>query len=68
MCDCGREQSPLFTADYGEYDGESWCPLEEAGNARMDSNPVGVTIGRGYTLQLYYCPESELHANRVVMF
>jgi len=68
-CECGTEQLPLFTADSSEFDGGtgSWRPIEETEGGRHLSNPVGVTIGRGYTLQLYYCPESETHPCRAVM-
>lgn len=67
-CDCGSEQLPLFTASSGEFSGGtgSWQPIEETGPEHRD--PVQVTIGRGYTLQLYYCPESEHHTGRTVMF
>lgn len=69
MCECGEEQLPLFTAASGEFDGgtRSWRPSEEAESGRDLSDPVGVTIGRGYALQLYYCPTSEHHANRTEM-
>ncbi|MEV3938886.1 hypothetical protein AB0K52_23300 [Glycomyces sp. NPDC049804] len=70
LCDCGAEQLPLFTAPSGEFDGGtgSWQPIEEAGTGYSYSDPVEVTIGRGYTLQLYYCPESENHTGRTEMF
>jgi hypothetical protein len=70
LCECGTEQLPLFTADSGEFDGgtQSWQPIEEAGTGWALADPVEVVIGRGYTLQLYYCPESEQHANRAEMF
>ncbi|WP_335989674.1 hypothetical protein [Glycomyces sp. MUSA5-2] len=69
-CDCGVLQLPLLTAGSGEFDGGtgSWQPVEEAGTGWEFADPVGVTIGRGYTLQLYYCPASEDHPNRAVMF
>ncbi|WP_035736694.1 hypothetical protein [Glycomyces arizonensis] len=70
VCDCGAEQLPLFTAASGEFDGgtRSWRPIEEAGTGYRHSDPVEVVIGRGYTLQLYYCPESEHHPGRTEMF
>ncbi|SDK53121.1 hypothetical protein SAMN05216298_0431 [Glycomyces sambucus] len=69
VCECGAEQLPLFTADSSEFDGGtgSWRPVEEAGSGGLLQNPVGVTIGRAYTLQLYFCPESETHPCRSVM-
>ncbi len=66
-CECGAEQLPLFTADTGEFDGgtkERWQPVEEAHTEWSFADPVEVTIGRGYALQLYYCPESEQHTGR----
>jgi hypothetical protein len=68
VCECGERQLPLFTADSGESGGDtkSWDAVEDADG--KFANPVGVLIGRGYTLQLYYCPVSEKHANRTEMF
>ncbi|MFD0557796.1 hypothetical protein ACFQ3B_12210 [Stackebrandtia endophytica] len=69
MCECGREQLPLFTASSGEFGGgNSWHAVEDAGLDPRRTDPVEVTIGRGYSLQLYYCPESEEHPNRTEMF
>ncbi|GAA2263284.1 hypothetical protein GCM10009853_015570 [Glycomyces scopariae] len=70
FCECGAEQFPLFTVGSGEFDGgsRSWRPVEETGSGREFSDPVSVTIGRGYTLGLYYCPESEDHQGRTEMF
>ncbi|GAA1693336.1 hypothetical protein GCM10009830_46450 [Glycomyces endophyticus] len=69
-CECGERQLPLLTASSGEFDGGTggWRPVEEAGTEWEFADPVGVTIGRGYTLQLYYCPASEDHPNRTEMF
>lgn len=39
-------------------------PVEEADTEWSFADPVEVTIGRGYALQLYYCPESEHHTGR----
>lgn len=68
VCECGERQLPLFTADSGESGGDtkSWDAIEDADGTI--ANPVEVVIGRGYTLQLYYCPVSEEHANRTEMF
>jgi hypothetical protein len=68
-CACGAEQLPLFTVDTGENSGgmESWQPIEEAGAEESYEGPVGVSIGRGYALQLYYCPVSEHHTGRSEM-
>jgi|GEM_PF-1069869 len=70
VCECGEEQLPLFTVAYGEYDGgtHSWRPVENDGTDPATRDPVEVIIGRGYTLQLYYCPRSERHTNRTEMF
>ncbi|WP_112134984.1 hypothetical protein [Glycomyces dulcitolivorans] len=70
LCECGERQLPLFTAASGEFDGGtgSWRPVEEAGTEWEFADPVEVVIGRGYTLQLYYCPASEDHPNRTEMF
>ncbi|MFD0555920.1 hypothetical protein ACFQ3B_02525 [Stackebrandtia endophytica] len=69
-CACGEEQQPLFTVASGEYDAgtHAWRPVEEDGTDPTTQDPVEVFIGRGYTLQLYYCPRSEHHANRTEMF
>ncbi|MQM27954.1 hypothetical protein [Glycomyces albidus] len=69
-CDCGERQLPLFTAASGEFDGGTgtWRPVEDAEAGREAADPVKVVIGRGYTLQLYYCPASEDHPNRTAMF
>ncbi|THV27709.1 hypothetical protein E9998_14040 [Glycomyces paridis] len=70
LCECGAEQLPLLTVDSGESDGGdgSWRPIEDAGRDRRFQNPTGITVGRSNKLQLYYCPESENHTNRTVMF
>ncbi|SDL35854.1 hypothetical protein SAMN05216298_3594 [Glycomyces sambucus] len=69
-CECGERQLPLFTTATGEFDGgtTSWRPVEEAGTEWEFADPVDIVIGRGYTLQLYYCPASEDHPNRTEMF
>ncbi|MDN3239682.1 hypothetical protein [Glycomyces tritici] len=69
-CECGAEQLPLFTADFSEHGRDTkqyWQPVEEAATGCDLANPTGVTIGRGYALQLYYCPVSEHHASRSEM-
>jgi hypothetical protein len=68
ICECGTEQLPLFTAATGENNGwKSWQPLEEAGTDESYEGPVGVAIGRGNALQLFYCPKSETHPCQAVM-
>jgi hypothetical protein len=68
LCECGERQLPLFTAASGESGGDtgSWDAVEDT-DGRF-ANPVEVVIGRGYRLQLYYCPVSAEHANRTEMF
>lgn len=68
MCECGLEQLPLFTVDYESGGDGAWQPIEEAGLDEQHTDPVDVTIGRGFALQLYYCPESVEHPNRTVVF
>lgn len=71
---CGAEPIPLFTAASGEWDGgnASWIPLEERDASGVpydtcDANPVGVTIGRTYHLQIYRCPVSYDHPYPALM-
>ncbi|MEU6720175.1 hypothetical protein ABZ897_52705 [Nonomuraea sp. NPDC046802] len=66
---CGTECRPLLTIGSGEWDGGSgsWIPLEDrvppAGpiGLREPSNPPMVSVGRGYNMQIYICPESFDH-------
>jgi hypothetical protein len=70
LCDCGERQLPLLTTDTTEFDSgtKNWQPIEEHDTAWEFAAPVKVVLGRGYTLQLYYCPASEDHPNRTEMF
>ncbi|GHO80036.1 hypothetical protein KSD_78070 [Ktedonobacter sp. SOSP1-85] len=70
ICPCGTQMQPLLRIDSTEWDGGSgnWIPIEDQA---LDSNPgssythpwepVMVTIGRGYTMQIYTCPASVDH-------
>jgi len=66
-CDeCGTAMTLLFTSDLSEWDPEgSWRPVQEAVDA--ESNPTGVTIGRGYSLYVFRCPASHEHPHVTVM-
>ncbi|MFI6848861.1 hypothetical protein OG535_22995 [Kitasatospora sp. NBC_00085] len=69
---CGAAMTPLLTISSGDSDG-TWAPPEEQGvpadaEARRDiDDPVMVQIGRGYNLQLYFCPTSFDHPHLEVM-
>ncbi|GHJ42844.1 hypothetical protein Cs7R123_01860 [Catellatospora sp. TT07R-123] len=65
--ECGTAMTLLFTADSGEWDGgsRSWRPLEEPEGAKSD--PVDVTIGRGYSLYVFRCPVSFDHPPATAM-
>jgi hypothetical protein len=65
--ECGAEVRPLLTVDSSEWDGGSgsWRPLEDVEPEVRPhpglNEPTLVTIGRGYTMQLYVCTRSVLH-------
>ncbi|MFF2013139.1 hypothetical protein ACFVWY_29265 [Streptomyces sp. NPDC058195] len=72
--ECGGPVEALLTVDSSEWDGAtgSWCPVEDAdGNDphpyRTAHEPTMVTIGRGYTLQIYHCVSTPAHLPRTVM-
>ncbi|KAB2348836.1 hypothetical protein [Actinomadura rudentiformis] len=54
-CRCGAPVEALLTIDSSEWDGESgsWRPLEDIDTS--EDCPTMVTVGRGYTLQIYHC-------------
>jgi hypothetical protein len=67
---CGAEMGPLLTISSGEWDdgSHSWIPIEDQALADNPANlspppwdPVRVTIGRGYNMQIYTCPVSVDH-------
>ncbi|MEW9534652.1 hypothetical protein AB0B72_39540, partial [Microbispora sp. NPDC049125] len=65
---CKTECRPLLTVSSGEWDGGSgsWIPLEDRvspgpAGLRRPSDPPMVSIGRGYNMQIYICPESFDH-------
>ncbi|MFE2086718.1 hypothetical protein [Streptomyces sp. NPDC059460] len=67
-CDCGAPVAPLLTVDSSEWDGESsgWRPVEDRDEAGRPPYPdwdcpTMVTVGRGYTLQVYRCTDSYGH-------
>ncbi|MFI9200106.1 hypothetical protein [Streptomyces sp. NPDC053048] len=73
-CPCGAVAEPLVTIDSGEWDGgtHSWRPAEDVDppdgvHYPSPNCPTMVTIGRGYTLQVYRCGESYEHPPMTVM-
>jgi len=75
VCDCGADLSVLMGVDGSEWDADSgsWRPVEDASRddeprARpRPDEPTGITIGRGYTLWVYYCPRSYDHPHQTAM-
>lgn len=75
--ECGGPVDALLTVGSGEWDGATghWCPIEDGEDAekpvgypyRSALDPTMVTIGRGYTLQLYYCLNSPEHLPRTIV-
>ncbi|MFD0623305.1 hypothetical protein ACFQ2K_11335 [Streptomyces sanglieri] len=73
--DCGGAVRPLLTVDSAEWDNEqSWRPVEdEAACAApgvvhpQPQEPTRITIGRGYTMQIYTCERSSGHTPLQVM-
>lgn len=65
--ECSTAMTLLFTADSSEWHGTggSWRPAEEPAGA--PSNPVGVSIGRGYALYVFRCPASYEHPPATAM-
>jgi hypothetical protein len=74
---CGGPLDALFTIGSSEWDGAtgSWRPVEDGESAdrpvgypyRSALDPTMVTIGRGYTLQFYYCVSTPSHPPRTIM-
>ncbi|MEV4434857.1 hypothetical protein [Streptomyces sp. NPDC049585] len=67
-CPCGAPVEPLLTLDGAEWDGGSgsWRPVEDTdvpGRPPYPSlnGPTHISIGRGYTLQVYRCTASAGH-------
>ncbi|MFE2352447.1 hypothetical protein [Kitasatospora cineracea] len=60
---CGSVMNPLLTIDSSDSGGTTWRAVED----RDDRGWIGVTIGRGDTMQLYYCPTSFDHPHREAM-
>jgi hypothetical protein len=73
--ECGTGLVPLLTVSSGEHHGgaHSWIPVEDRGQPagriglRQPSDPVMVTIGRGYNMQIHICPASCDHPHLEVM-
>ncbi len=75
--ECGGPVDALLTIDSSEWDRDTgqWRPLEDGQDApkpaghpyRSTRQPTMVSIGRGYTLQLYYCLTSPRHLPRTIM-
>ncbi|OMI33457.1 hypothetical protein [Streptomyces sparsogenes] len=65
--ECGSGLLPLLTIDGREWDGgsKSWRPVEDSHAADPSLPDAGgdthLTIGRGYSLQLYVCAASWEH-------
>ncbi|MCX4743949.1 hypothetical protein OG455_00210 [Kitasatospora sp. NBC_01287] len=75
--ECGAPLEALLTIDSSEWDGAngSWRPTEEGpGAAELVGHPYQslreptmMTIGRGYTLQIYNCTATPSHLPRTIM-
>ncbi|MGW0607751.1 hypothetical protein [Streptomyces sp. NPDC002640] len=75
--ECGGPVDALLTVDGNEWHGGavSWRPLEAGPDAeepagapyRTLREPTMITIGRGYTLQLYSCIDTPSHLPRTIM-
>ncbi|MFE6496978.1 hypothetical protein [Streptomyces sp. NPDC057748] len=73
--DCKGPVRPLLTVDSGEWDNERyWCPVEDEAAAAapgvvhpQTQEPTQITIGRGYTMQVYSCERSFGHTPLQVM-
>ncbi|MEV4135175.1 hypothetical protein AB0J72_23750 [Dactylosporangium sp. NPDC049742] len=65
--ECGTAMTLLFTADSSEWHGTggSWRPAEEP--LGVSSGPTDVSIGRGYALYVFRCPESYEHPPATAM-
>jgi hypothetical protein len=73
-CDCGAGMRLLMTVASSEWDGfQSWRPVEDSGPEGEfhehpgPHTPTQVTIGRGYSLWIWICPESFDHPVRTSM-
>ncbi|CAM5299686.1 hypothetical protein SROCM77S_06040 [Streptomyces rochei] len=72
--ECGGRLEALLTVDSSEWDGNSgsWRPAETVSKLVGDPyrslrNPTMMTIGRGYTLQVYSCVSTPSHLPRTIM-
>lgn len=65
---CGAPLEPLLTIPSHEWDGDShsWRPIAEEDKS-IDHTPTRVEIGRGYTLQVYWCTASQEHPPATIM-
>jgi hypothetical protein len=71
---CGTPMELLLCAASTEWDGGSgsWRPLEDAAEGEFQSlagpnSPTQIQIGRGYSLWIFYCPESFDHPHQTAM-
>lgn len=62
-CACGSPTEALLTIDSYEWDGGtgSWRPVEDEDASTRASEPTGVRISRGYTMQVYRCRRDHTH-------
>jgi hypothetical protein len=74
VCECGRDMRLLLTIASGEWDGSRvWRPVEDADEDSefhsylSPDTPTHVTIGRGYSLWVFRCPDSFEHRHRMTM-
>ncbi|MBA9002636.1 MULTISPECIES: hypothetical protein [Thermomonospora] len=70
ICDCGSDMRLLLTIASKEWQGRDglWRPVEDAdadADHRDACTPTKVTIGRGYSLWIFRCPESFDHRHRI---
>jgi hypothetical protein len=63
--ECGSDVRPLLTLNGTEWNGGSWCPVEDADYTGLHflgpACATQLTIGRGYNMQLYVCVSSYDH-------
>ncbi|MBF6048516.1 hypothetical protein GO001_25470 [Streptomyces sp. NRRL B-1677] len=68
--ECGGPVEALLTVAGSEWDGRSrsWCPVEDVdGHPYHSRTPTVVTVGRGFTLQIYICVGTPSHLPRTIM-
>ncbi|MCF3103211.1 hypothetical protein IPZ58_16725 [Streptomyces roseoverticillatus] len=68
--ECGGPVEALLTVDSSEWDGRSrsWRPVEDVdGHPYHTRTPTIVTVGRGFSLQIYTCISTPFHLPRTIM-